>query len=1037
MYRYIKLRNRLQDLYNRRFQQQVEVKEIGITPPTSYETTFEQAQYYTYSPFKVGDTFIGRDQYYWLKIDVQLPQSFSDKQIVGFFDIGRTGLWFESGMEALLYIDGKPYQAVDRNHKEILLDIGERLNWTFYLQVWSGLEGGGVPTEQKHTFRKVSFSMFDKNHDQLYLEMKHLFEANDELEEGHPYKVHYERVLLEAYKTYNEAGPREASEYINKELEALNSTNPVVMNCVSHTHIDLAWLWRLKHASEKARRSFYTMLRLMEEEDFYFFQSQPQLYQWIEDEDPELFELIQKKVSEGNWEVGGGMWVEADLNLSSGEFLARQLLHGDRYLNSRFPNQRKKKFLWLPDVFGYNWSMPQLMKSAGINHFFTTKMSWNEYEKIPNDTFTWRGIDGSEVLCHFITTPHPYGDRHYVYNAVIDSRSLCGTWDNYRSKNLNQELLVAYGYGDGGGGANRDMIKSIDITNKIPTLPTVEKSRVDDYISRLDCEMSKNSELPIWFDELYLQFHRGTYTTQGLIKKWNRVLENRYISSEMLATLVALEQGDFSGYNQHKSEEALKLIMTNQFHDILPGSSIREVNEDAIKDYQIADQLITQNNTDSMVLTSEKTNKAYSFFSPIHKEHNQLIKLPKQQENIKVYDQSGNELEHQTCLDSTWVLYRNIKPLACSNIYVKEGKHIKNTPLSTIDLASGKLENLHYTVKWNTKGQLTEIYDKDLARHLIHKDEKANEFQVFEDKPHGYEAWEVELDTLDDVLGAMEIIEDVQSIELMDNGPLMTVLKFTYRYKNSSIQQLMKLYKHDKRIDFDTMMDWQDKEKLVKVSFPLNIFAREVCCDTQFGYIKRPTHRSTKWDESKFEICAHNWVDMSQLDCGVSLMNDGKYGHDVKDHRIRLSLIKSSIHPDTHGDIGKQNFTYSLYPHTGNHIVGNTHIQGVILNNKLEVFEEMESQVTKSLFNIAGTCIHVDAIKKAEDSNEVVLRFHEYGGGEEVVKITSPYGILGHCMSNILEEESSPWDMGEEITLNIKPFEIMTLKIKLDKLQEG
>ncbi|WP_170311647.1 alpha-mannosidase [Vallitalea okinawensis] len=1035
MYQIIKLRNNLAQIYEKRFVQQIEVHEIGISKASDNVMELDEAMGLEYMPFKVGDTFRGRDKNYWIKVDVKLPEEFYGQEVIGYFDIGRTGLWFESGMEALLYVNGKRFQAVDRNHKEVIFKDFNKEWTTFYLQVWSGLEGGGKPVEQIHHYNKISFSLFDGEHDTYYLYLKHLFEAMDELKDTDAHKYLYEKIIIEAFKIYNDVGVNESINCIEEALKQYPKINPTTMNCVAHTHIDLAWLWRIKHTKQKAIRSFNTMIKMMDDsEDYYFFQSQPQLYQWIKEESQDLYAKIKEKVADGSWEIGGGMWVESDLNMAGGESLVRQILYGDKFLKDEFGYDPKHKFLWLPDVFGYNWSIPQLLKSAGIDYFFTTKMSWNEYNRMPDDTFIWRGMDGSEVLCHFITTPHPYGDRHYVYNALIDSRSLLGTWENYKSKEISKELLVAYGYGDGGGGANVEMVKSIPVTNLIPTLPTVQPSTIENYIDRLNQEINdSNQPLQVWNDELYLQFHRGTYTIQGLIKKWNRLLENKYRTCEILSSLAAVGMSNFNLYQQDEIEKGYKILLTNQFHDILPGSSIREVNVDAIEDYQQSDSIVTESVSGVLENVTNQTSDTYTVFNPLKDRENHLIFVEGIKEEKVFKDENNRVLKSQTTNDGTYVMIDDLTPFAFTNFRVSEEVQLSNK-LSKVDIDQRTLENKRYLITWNENGNLTRVYDKQHKKEVIKSGQAGNQFQVFEDKPHGYEAWEIELDTLDDAIGTMETIDQLVKVTLIDNGNLMTTLRFEYAYGDSRIIQDLKVYEYTGRIDFVTEVQWYTHEKLLKVNFPVDVFAREVTCDIQFGNIKRPTHRTTPWDKAKFEVCAINWVDLSQRDYGVSLLNDGKYGHDVQDNKIRLSLVKSSIHPDTHADIGCQSFTYSLFPHKGGFLEGDTHTEALKLNNQLHAIKGRKSSLNRSLLEIDGKYVEVDAIKKAEDSNHLILRLHEYGGGEEKVKIKSYYPIKNYAFCNILEENLEEAIMEDEMTFNVKPYEIKTIKILFDTI---
>lgn len=355
--------------------------------------------------------------------------------------------------------------------------------------------------------------------------------------------------------------------------------SPVNVYCVGHTHIDMAWLWRLKYTHEKASRSFSTVLRMMEMfPEYIFLQTQPQIYEYIKEDFPEIFEEIRKRVKEGRWEADGGMWVEADCNLTSGESLTRQLLIGSRFLKEEFG--KDVEYLWLPDVFGYSWALPQILKKSGIDVFMTTKISWNQFNRMPHDTFHWKGMDGTEVLTHFITTPESWNGPDswfYTYNGLLTAKTVKGVWEAYSEKAMNKDLLISYGYGDGGGGVNRDLLEARRRIDKIPGLPNLKTSTAGDYFRKLKENVENTDQyVNTWDGELYLEYHRGTYTSQAYNKRMNRKMELLYRRAEWMTAMAAMGAGSLSLAAQEKLTKGWKMILTNQFHDIIPGSSIHE-----------------------------------------------------------------------------------------------------------------------------------------------------------------------------------------------------------------------------------------------------------------------------------------------------------------------------------------------------------------------------------------------------------------------------------------------------------------------------
>lgn len=459
-----------------------------------------------------GEAWKGRDRYLWLEQTIRLPKEWKKRkpgtEPVGVFDFGLTGGGYNSGFEAMLYIDGQVYQAVDSNHMEVFFQkehFGRELTLTFRL--WSGLEGGGEPREMIHCYKEAFIGLLDTATDDLYYLSHMMLDAVKHMSKDSTEYHELLEALDEAYRLidWTEPGSERFYETVGQAAAALNTSvdgmekhSGVQLSCVGHTHIDTAWLWRLKHTREKVSRSFSSVLRLMERfPEYYFLHTQPQQYAYIKEDFPEIYAQIQKKVKEGRWEIDGGMWVEADCNIPSGESLTRQFLQGRKFMLEEFG--KEPEYLWLPDVFGYSWALPQILIKSGIHTFMTTKISWNQYNHMPNDTFWWKGIDGSKVLTYFMTTPDQgqAKERFYAtYNGYPTAETVQGAWEKYQDKRLNQDILLAYGYGDGGGGVNRDMLECIRRLDKIPGIPHVKTTTASDYFRRLQ-ETVKNTKQPM------------------------------------------------------------------------------------------------------------------------------------------------------------------------------------------------------------------------------------------------------------------------------------------------------------------------------------------------------------------------------------------------------------------------------------------------------------------------------------------------------------------------------------------------------------
>lgn len=1033
-----KLRNRIHELDDYRYRDKVELeyfntklngdRDIAPNIPTEYDGVI-----------KTGETWKGRDLYLWMQKEVDIPSNWENKTVVGIFDFGETGAGNNSGFESLFYLNDKPYQGVDSNHKEVFLpkDInGTRVELIFRL--WTGLEGGGIPREQEHRINRAQLAWLDEKVDDLFYNASVILETIGELDEYSPDKVHLTKILNNAFKLIDWAylgnedfynSLHEASDYLNKEIDKIDKHSVVNVTCIGHTHIDVAWLWRLKHTREKCARSFSTVLRLMERyPEYIFLQTQPQLYEYVKNDYPELYEAIKQKVKDGKWEVDGGMWLEADCNIPSGESLVRQILVGSRFIKEEF--NKDVEYLWLPDVFGYSWALPQILKKSGIDMFMTTKISWNQYNRMPHDTFKWRGIDGSEILTHFITTPEPWsqpGSWFYTYNGRLTPKTVKGVWDAYTDKGITNDLLVSYGFGDGGGGVNREMLEYRKRLDKMPGLPNVKTGKASEYFRCLKEKVEKTEEyVHTWDGELYLEYHRGTYTSQAYTKMMNRKLELLYRETEWLSTVACLTNNDWSLYANNEITKGWKTILRNQFHDIIPGSSITEVYEDAKQEYKEAEDIALdiQNKLEEIYINKDE--HTWTIVNNSNWERTESINI-KCDEDGSFYDEDGNKLKYQRNKDEYTVEIKDIPALGYKRIILKVDD-VQDYNNSVFEYCDGKISTPKYDIEWNEYGQLTSIYDKENKREVLAKGERGNVLQMFEDKPMAHEAWDIDIFYQE----KMREVKDLQSVELIEDGNIKAVIRFKYKYMNTTIRQDMIVYANSNRIDFKTNVDWREKKQLLKVAFVVDIRSTMATYDVQFGNVKRPTHWNTSWDRARFESVAQQWVDLSERNYGVSLLNNCKYGHDIKDNVMRLTLLKSATHPDPVQDQGEQNFTYSLLPHSGDFIDGNTVKHAYELNQPLKFIKGMlKSEVKKQLFKFNDANILVDAIKKAEDEDMIIIRFHDYSGSRQNVSIDSDYEITGWMETNLMEKPIENLRNENSINVVVNPYEIKTLMIKM------
>ena len=979
---------------------------------------------------KVGQGFRskGYDKYNWLCTKISIPESFGDENVLGIFDFGvPMGTGNNSNFESLLYVNGKPYQGVDGNHKEVFFNLketGRELELSF--RIWSGLNGGGRPREMTMSIDRAEFGVLDTAADDFYYLAMAALETHELLDENNEYKSYILNQLVEAFRLVDFTNKKSetyykslqtAIDYLRDRLKGQGKPG-VNVTMLGHTHIDVAWLWRLRHTREKTARSFSTVNRLMEKyPEYIFIQTQPQLYDYLKEDYPDIYEHIKKRVAEGRWEPSGAMWVECDCNLASGESIIRQILVGKNFFKKEFDYE--SEFLWLPDVFGYSWALPQILKKSGVNTFMTTKISWNDTNRLPYDTFIWRGMDGSEVTTHFVTTTE-LNDVTYTYNGESRPYAIKGVWDNYRNKDLNRDLLISYGFGDGGGGPTREMIKYIEAAKLMPGIPNVETGRATEYFRKLNETIKENpynGYLPIWDGELYLEFHRGTYTSQGYNKKMNRFMEYKLREEEMLSVF-AKKLFD-KPYNREEFLKAWKIVLCEQFHDILPGSSIHEVYEDSHEEYERALKYI-ENATKAVKASfvTEKEN-AFTLFNQANWERESIVKIPAGAEAYEYTDSEGNTLSSHRCGEHDLVYVKGLKPLAFSTITrsVKACKEASSFVENTV-------ETPYYVISWDDKGRLVRLYDKGADREVIPEGKFANVFQIFEDKPRCFDAWELE-STID--LKKEEIPCDGNIIKTKNE--LGYFIHFTYNYNNSKIMQTLCLYNDKRRIDFKTVVDWKESQKILKTAFSVDIRGVFARYDVQEGNIVRPITRNTSWEAAKFEVVAHKWADLSETGYGVALLNDCKYGYDIKEDTMRLSLLKSATDPDYSADYGTHEFIYSLYPHKEEWYNSGLEEEAFDLNSPVVVLDGASALGNESLISFDAKNIVLDAFKKAENEEAYVLRFHEYTGRRGKINLKTGLKFDNWCEADLMENPLGEWKQ-TAMEVEVKPYEIKTIMLK-------
>jgi alpha-mannosidase len=1022
---------------------------------------------------------------HWLRATLAVPPEWRGKTVRLHMTWEGSG---QASVEGILYIAGKAVAGIDEPHNAIVLPA-----WTHESEHQLLIR---AYTPYRHPFGGLSLQLWDEQIFQLATIMFAAFGASETMRDAEPAK----HALLERVNTaYNLLDLSEgwqsdvfaesaygALDYLRRELTAglIGGTRPSVI-ATGHAHMDVAWLWPLWRTRQKIAHTVATVLHLMDRyPEYHFSMSQPQTYAYLKQDEPELYERLRARAKEGRFEQVGMMWVEPDCNVPSGESLVRQLSNGARFFAEEFGEQ--PHVVWLPDVFGYSAALPQLMRLAGIQCFMTTKISWNQFNRMPVDTFRWRGIDGTEVLAHFVTATdqavkvNPVEAQFYTYNGSMLPAEVFGLWNHYRQKAVSDEVLYIYGYGDGGGGPTEEMLSLAHGMADLPGFPQVKPGRIDDFFERLYQRAWEHPQTPTWAGELYLEFHRGTYTSQARTKQNNRRSEQLLREAEWLNAWAATLGGTS---RQRELDDAWKLVLLNQFHDILPGSSVPLVYVDSNAQFarvqEAADDVRsaqtrfvlaeddapngtlnaergTMNDSETPQSTAQAT--TYVVLNSLPWERSELVAIPLAvgQDAPEVGESQLAETlagTKELLVAATAPSYgyaalvaedlgaaspredASPQPLVAGGLGAASPR--ENTspqPYSTVGLVAAQrhLENSELRVELDDHGEIVRLYDKRFDREVILPGHAANQLVLYEDRPLNWDAWDIDAFYEE----KPSPLRDITEWRVVEEGPLRVAVLLTRRAGKSVIRQKICLARGSRRLDFQTEVDWQERQRLLRVLFPLHVNATRATCEIQFGAVERPTHRNTSWDWARFEVAAHKWVDLSEGGYGVALLNDGKYGHSLHNTTLGISLLKSPIHPDPEADRGLHRFTYSLLPHTGDWRDGEVVRRAYQLNAPLRAIEletVADARITPSSFlSVDAANVVVETVKTADDGDGLIVRMYEAHNQRGPARITFTRPIASAVEVDLLEREHSPATVdGASVVVALRPFEVKTLRVRL------
>lgn len=960
-----------------------------------------------WQPFTADTKMTGRDAHYWLRASFKTPPKKENTSYYIKCTTGFEGEWDGTNPQGIIYLNGEMVQGVDTNHTEIYLEPDTE--YTMYNYFYLGLIKNNVPLH-------MAMYELDEKSEQLYYDIRvpyDVFMMHRQNEDAHEIiipvleqtcnLIDFRKPFSDEYK----ASVSRAVDFIEEEFyeKICTEEGKPIVDCIAHTHIDIEWLWARAQTREKIQRSFTNALALMKKyPEYKFMLSQPELYRYLKEEAPEKYEELKQLVKEGRWEPEGAMYVEADCNLISGESLVRQIYQGKRFFKDEFGVDNK--ILFLPDVFGYSAAIPQILKKSGIRHFVTSKISWNETNTMPVDCFMWEGLDGTEIFTNFITAQNYKGidpDRYTTYVGHLTPSEIKGTWNKFIEKQYSHRALSTYGFGDGGGGPTKEMLENQRRMAKgIPGMPVTKLPTLIEHLDKkreeFDESCKKLKRTPKWVGELYLELHRGTYTSMAKNKRGNRKSEQALGKAEGLSYIGLMLGSEYDAKGLYNNWNR---VLHNQFHDIIPGSSIKDVYDGTDVDYkEIAEY------TDGVI--NEKMGV--------------IAKNITTDGGLLVYNPSGFERSGIATVGGKTVELTEAIPAFGWKVVNKFNDECR------VAVNGLTAENKFYKMTLDNAGRISELFDKSANRQVLKSGEYGNEFQAFEDFPRLYDNWEI----TDYYKQKKWVLDDEAQITPVTDGS-RAGFRVVKKYLDSEIIQNIWLYSDTDRIDFDTDIDWHERNQVLKVAFPVDVHANTATYETQFGHIERPTHGNTSWDQAKFEVCAHKWVTVAENGYGVGLLNDCKYGFNTEGSTMKLTVLKCSQYPNEEADQGAHKLTYSIMAYEGDFREAGVINEAYALNQPLTVAQVCANKGALadefSLVSCDKANVIVETVKKAEDDDGMIVRMYDAFNRRANATVTVAEGFKKAYLCDLMENQIEELEFSDnKVTVPVSNFEIITLK---------
>ena len=1003
------------------------------------------AAHFAYTPVEPGFAWGPLWSDAWFRFTGEIPAAWAGKTVIARLDCGA---------EAIVWEDDDPVQGIDIGHGEFLVSQaargGERVSLTVQAAGMNpnvSVHGAPeTPSPTPFTFRHAYLALYDSEMFGLYYDLK---VALGVLKEQPVDTARFGQLLYGLNTAVSKcdlddpAGIVACRKRIASHYQKPASATAHKISAVGHSHIDAAWLWPLERTQFKCLHTFSTVLRLMEQyPEFRFVCSQPALYAWVKRLAPKLFARIKARIETGQWEVTGSMWVEADCSLSSGESLVRQILYGKNFFLDEFGIETHD--LWLPGVFACAASLPQILKRARIDTLMTQKMRRHQVDKFPHHTFLRQGIDGTRLLTFFLPSDTPNGD--------MSPRELAHSSRNFRDHDRAVRSLYLFGHGDGEGGPTAGMLENARRLQDVEGMPTVTIEPAREFFRKAQAEAE---DLAVWVGDLSPDLHRGTYTTQARNKRSNRKAELALRDAEFLSVI---SPAGLAAYPLSALDRLWKTVLLNQSHQILAGTSIAEVYRDCAKDYAAVardtDAIINEaTETLAADVNTRGIKRPVLVVSNLSHFANEAVSVPlRAGENpVTAIGPEGDAVAVQIVAEadgerSALFVAKNA-PL---HGYAVWDLNATTVPVDddedAVTASRTHLENASLRVEFDAAtGLITRLFDRDNEREILHETidvqpsgkrdlnvlQCANQLVLLEDKPLNLDAWDVEIYAFE----RGRIVTELRSATVVENGPVRGAIRFERAFGKSHIVQTVRLTAGSMRLDFVTEVDWQETDTMLKVAFPVAINSSRATYEIQYGHVERPTHTNTSWDQAQCEVCAQKWADLSEGNYGVALLNDCKYGHDIHGHTLRLTLLRSPQAPDPGADRGTHYFTYSLLPHNGDFREGEVVENAYALNSPpvaspLPANRPGPLPLERSFFEVDNAAVFIEAIKRAEKENAVIVRLYEVHNTRGSVTLTTTLPAKSAWYCDLMENSLAEVPLnGGEMLLPIQPFEIVTIKL--------